>query len=83
MDTELRALLTANGVDNRIIMWMEQAEQSCTTMKAFANWVDSRQELHDQLLKHTDLRDSRSELSCLKQAWREAEAKVPRFEESG
>ena len=50
------------------------------TLKLFANWVDPGKELRSELLSKAGDEAGRnpSTFAALKQAWREAEAQVPR-----
>ena len=69
MDTDLRALLEANGVHSDIIGWLENPTQSCMSIKNFANWVDNKEDLQAAVLDHVNAqKEKRIQLSCLKQA---------------
>ena len=63
--TELKSLLIANGVDQRIIDWLAHESQGIRSLKNFANCVDSRSEVKSVLLDKTPPRDSVGQLAAL------------------
>ena len=72
MDSALRAILHKNGVGEAVTKRMTEA--NCLNVGHFANWVDSRVELHDAFLKGTADDKDTAQLARLKTSWREAEA---------
>ena len=73
MLSDLRALLVANKVDERIIVKLE--EKKCLKISNFANWLDEAKEAKTEILDLVDaLKDDRAELTNIKQAWKEAVA---------
>ena len=77
MQAELTALLSSNHVPATTLVHMTTI--GCTTMKAFANWIEQKSEMQNAILDgDAAQRTSRSALAALKQSWREAEALVAR-----
>ena len=52
MDGELSALLTANNVHKDVMDWLAHADQGCTSLKNFANFIDAKSEVQDAILEH-------------------------------
>lgn len=77
VSSDLQALLGANNVPREVQDAM--ATLGCTTVKIFANWVESRSEIQEHLLNACAAhRANRAALAGLKQAWREADALISR-----
>ena len=71
-----KQLLERNAVHTDVSSWL--FSQGCTQVQHLANWVDSKTELRESVLDKTSKKDDISQLACLKQAWREAEAQTNR-----
>ena len=71
-----KQLLERNAVHTDVSSWL--FSQGCTQVQHLANWVDSKTELREGVLDKTSKKDDISQLACLKQAWREAEAQTNR-----
>ena len=77
MDGELSALLIANDVAEEVRTWLSNPTQGCTNLKAFANLLDSKNEVQSVILAHIPMhKESLKQRTGLKQAWREADAIV-------
>eukprot|EP00972_Heterocapsa_arctica_P109703 16152241-Heterocapsa_arctica.AAC.1 len=50
MELELRGVLDSNSVPTQVVDWMQA--NGCNTSKAFANWVDKREDLQDTVLAY-------------------------------
>ncbi len=77
MQQNLKDLLKSNAVAQDCVEWLEQA--GCTTVKGFANWVESREEVQSLIVKAAvggKYKDDRDQASKLKMAWREADGIV-------
>ena len=74
IETALKTILDRNTLHADLQNHMESI--GCTTVSAFANWVDKREDLKDAILNGSPQKDSASQLSRLKMAWRQAEAVV-------
>ena len=71
-----KQLLERNAVHTDVSLWL--FSQGCTQVQHLANWVDRKTELKESILVKTTKKDNVSQLACLKEAWREAEAQVNR-----
>ena len=70
-------LVERNSVSEDTAKYLES--KNCLSVENFANWVDSKNEIKDEIHKHIPtMKDNRSDLSNTKMAWREAEAQVSR-----
>ena len=83
LEEKLAGILTANEVPKPVMEWMR--DNGCHSLKLFANWVDSGEELRPELLSKVGDEADRnpSTFAALKQAWREAEAQVQRTLQRG
>ena len=79
VNAELQAFLLQRKVDQAIVDYLGRADVGCLSIRAFANWVDSRSDIEPKILaKIPSHKDNQSQLALLKQAWREADALVTR-----
>ena len=75
MEQEFKGLLDRNKVCAEAAEWFKTI--GCTSMKHFANWVDSRNEMAALVEAAVPkCKDSKMELANVKQAWRECDEKV-------
>eukprot|EP00973_Karenia_brevis_P012810 1739799-Karenia_brevis.AAC.1 len=79
MDSDLRALLKNNRVDDMIIMHMEGDNVKCHTLKQFAHWVDDHKEIKAVLLSGTTFEESREQQANMRSAWSDACEAVSRI----
>ena len=66
MEGDLQALLRANGVSDNVLKWM--TEEGCVSIKLFANWVDTREQINNSILEKTTDRGNAAVLAALKQS---------------
>ncbi len=45
-----------------VITWLEHADRGCTSLKLFANWVDTRSEIASGIVDHTSQKDNRAKI---------------------
>lgn len=75
MSMELRSLLSANGVPEQVVQFLEA--EGCLEVKLWARWISSRAEIQSAILdKLSAFKSSRVTLAALVQAHKEAEAIV-------
>jgi hypothetical protein len=73
---EFKAILRGNSIPEEV--WDFLGKKNCLSSKNFANWVDRASELTAVTDEVASVKDDRSVLANLKQAWREVEATVSR-----
>ena len=73
LDAELKGMLTRAGISDEVLDVF--VRMKCTTVSHFANWVDTRADLHKAFLNNVQAAmDDDAQLARLKMCWREAEA---------
>ena len=75
MDGELSSLFKANNIHADVTAWMVEPTQAITTLKSFANLLESRTDVQLVILNNiVTQKASVAQRTNLKQAWREADA---------
>ena len=75
MDGELSSLFKANNIHADVTAWMVAPTQAITTLKSFANLLESRTDVQVVILNNiVTQKASVAQRTNLKQAWREADA---------
>eukprot|EP00973_Karenia_brevis_P046692 6477900-Karenia_brevis.AAC.1 len=72
MDSDLKALLTNNRVDEAIILHVEGNSVRCRTLRQFAHWVDDIKEVKTVLLSGTSFENSGEQQANTRSAWTDA-----------
>ena len=83
MEATFKAMLTKCGVHADIIQFFEKPENGVTTLRRFANFLDSRAEVQSHVLDQVaSVRSNRAQKTILTELWREADiAETARLEQ--